>query len=429
VTSRRAYWRFYWPLALTGLVILLGRQFQNGVLARYEDAARELATWAFAMSVFMPFQALLVFVPQMANVLARSGRARAVCLRFTVGMGLVLTLPVAVAAFSGWGQAVVAPIFRLNESTAAKVALYLRFLTPLVLIGGLRQYYAGLLIQARRTGTIMVLHGVAAATMIGMLLAGWRLGWGPVRTLALAHLVSATLHMVLAILMYALRYRPPDRPEHELLRYREVLAFFWPVAVTSLMFAVSRPVLYAFLNRTRDGIQAVAATRVAFDFSMIFGSAINQFRHLYVTFARSDLPAVRRFMLRVMVVVVALMALVVFTPLIEWILRVVLGDRVHLMGRAVEALRVLCVWPVVMTMRNYFHGQLLLRRRTGGMAAGGLCRALVIYGLSRALYEAGYLDHTLAAAVLVAGFLAEAVVAAAFARFGPAEPAPRNLVE
>lgn len=43
---QRQYWRFYWPLALTGMVTLVGRQFQNGVLASYEDAAGELAAFA-----------------------------------------------------------------------------------------------------------------------------------------------------------------------------------------------------------------------------------------------------------------------------------------------------------------------------------------------------------------------------------------------
>jgi len=212
---QRQYWRFYWPLALTGLLILLGRQCQNGVLARYEHAARELATWAFAMSVFMPFGAMLVFVPQMVNVLGRSARGRRVCLRFTVGTCLVLTLPVALAAFSAPGQGSVARIFGLDEQTARTVVMYLRFLTPLVLIRGLRQYFAGLLIQARRTGIVTVLNVFALAVLVGVLLSGLRLGWPAVRTLALAQVSSSALHLALAVLLYALRYRPPRRAEHE----------------------------------------------------------------------------------------------------------------------------------------------------------------------------------------------------------------------
>ncbi|MFC1806662.1 hypothetical protein ACFL09_06770, partial [Planctomycetota bacterium] len=281
---QKQYWRFYWPLAATGLVMLLGRQFQNGVLARFEDAARELATFKLAMSVAMPFGAMLVFVPQMVNVLARSRRGRAVCLRFILAVGLVITLPLALAAFTAPGRAVVAWVFSLDAKTSRTVATYLWFFTPLVALRGLQQYYTGMLVQARRTGMVTLLNTARLVAMVGMLLTGLHLGWGPVWTVALAGVLSAGLCLVLAGVLYALCYQPPERPEHEDLTYRETLAFFWPVAVTSIMFALSRPILYAFLNRTAEGVVAVAAAAVAFDVSMFFGSAINQFRHFFVTF-------------------------------------------------------------------------------------------------------------------------------------------------
>ncbi len=42
----RQYWKFYWPLALTGLVLLAGKQAQNGVLAGF--AMEGLISAAFA---------------------------------------------------------------------------------------------------------------------------------------------------------------------------------------------------------------------------------------------------------------------------------------------------------------------------------------------------------------------------------------------
>lgn len=322
---------------------------------------------------------------------------------------------------------VVAWIFDLDGQTKHTVVQYLRFLTPLILAAGLRQYYTGMLVQARRTGTITILNVVALLGLIAMLLVGLWCGWRAVPTLALAKIVSDGLHTALAILLYALRYRPPARREHEDLTYRDVLAFFWPVAVTSLMFALSRPILYAFLSRTGEAIVTIAAVRVAFDFSMIFGSAINQFRHFFVTFGTRDLEGVRRFMMRAMVAVVALMALVVFTPLIGLILRGLLNIPDVILTRAVQALRVLCVWPLAMTLRNYFHGHLLARRRTGGMAAGGACRVAAIYLVCWLLQGAGWLNHVTAAAILVLGFLAEGLISAWFVRLSPAELTGREI--
>ena len=54
---QKHYWRFFWPLSLTGLAMLLARQFQNGAVARYPDATHELAVYALATSVFGFFNA------------------------------------------------------------------------------------------------------------------------------------------------------------------------------------------------------------------------------------------------------------------------------------------------------------------------------------------------------------------------------------
>ncbi|HUS93135.1 MAG TPA: hypothetical protein VM695_14855 [Phycisphaerae bacterium] len=424
---QKQYWRFYWPLALMGLTMLVGRQFENGVLSRYEDAAQQLATFAFAMGVYMPFGALLAFVPQMANVLGRSRRGHAVCLRFTMGLSLAITLPIVLAAFTEPGAAAVASIFQLDAPTTRIVVRYLRFLTPLALLSGTQQYHIGMLIQARRTGAVTLLNVAGLAVLIAGLLVGLWCGWPAVRTLAVARLASAGLSLALTLLLYAALYRPPERPEHEDLSYREVMAFFWPVAVTSLMFALSRPILYGFLKRTDDGIIAVAATRVAFDFSMIFGGFVNQFRNLFVTFGGQDLAGVRRFMTRVLIGVIALMAAIVFTPLVDAIFRGPLGIPEDVLRPAVQALRVLCIWPAVMALRNYFHGQLLVRRRTLGMAVGGMLRVAAIYGASWLLQAAGLLDQVWAGAILVLGFAAEAVVAAAFAVRLANGPQPADL--
>ena len=83
--SQRELWRFFWPLSLMGLLVLTGPLAQNGILARYPDAVGELAVFARAWGTFAFFHATLVFVPQMANVLARSAADHRTCRRFAAG--------------------------------------------------------------------------------------------------------------------------------------------------------------------------------------------------------------------------------------------------------------------------------------------------------------------------------------------------------
>jgi len=407
---QRQYWQFYWPLTLTGLAVLLAKQFQNGALARYPDAVRELAIFAIATSTFFVCNAAILFIPQMANVLARSRRANRVCLRFTVVSCVVLSTFLALLSFSPPGRMLLAAVFDIEGSKLNSVMAYLRLLTPLIVINALRQYYTGLLVQGHRTATVTIMNAVYLASTVAVLVVGFQAGWSVVTTLALSLLAPAALHLVFSFAAYHLGDHRPDRFGEDDLSYREVFAFFWPVAVTSVMFALSRPILYSFVSRRPDSDATIAVLRVAFDFTLIFQNPMNQFRHLFVTFGGQDAHGVRRFMIRVMMAITAVMLLVAATPISTSVLRDLLGVGDELLARAGEVVWVMCLIPLVVTARNYYHGLSLVRRRTRSMAAGGIGRVLAIYAAAWALYHLGWLNHAWAAVVLVLGFVIETAV-------------------
>ncbi|MHC5037780.1 MAG: hypothetical protein ACYTHM_10735 [Planctomycetota bacterium] len=417
--TQRQYWSFYWPLTLTGLAMVMARQFQNGALARYPDAEKELATFAFAASTFFLFNTALGFVPQMSNVLARSKASHRICFRFIIGASLILTAPIAFLGFAPPGKLVLASIFEIEGPSLDNVARYLRYLTPLILINGLRFYNNGLLIQAKRTVLATVLNALFLATAVAVLVTGVQMCWRPVETLALAQLASAAVHLLLSWLFLAWVYQPPGEPPGQpALTLRRTFDFFWPVAVTASLFALSRPIIYAYASRMPDGVASIAAMRVAFDFVMVFQNPVNQFRNLFVTFGCADLQGVRRFMIRVWFGVTALMLLVIASPIGNFLLQDLIGVRGDLFYRAREILWVLCLVPLVLTFRNFFHGLSLVRRTTGNMAAGSFCRILVIWLASWALWRLGRLDHLFGAAILLAGFAMEAAFVAGYAWFG-----------
>ncbi|MBN1675557.1 MAG: hypothetical protein JXR37_31235 [Kiritimatiellae bacterium] len=401
------YLAFYWPLALMGMATLIGRQFQNGTLSRYPNASRELATFAYAASTFELFAAALGFLPQMINVLGRSRAARRVCLRFTLLVCVLLSLPVAFMAFTPGGGALVARVFSIGGARLAAVVLYLRWLCPLVLIGGLRHHYTGLLVQARRTGVVTVLNVTDLATTAAVLVAGFHAGWRPVRTLATARLTASVLVLALTYGAHKTRYDPALSASGERITYRQAWSFFWPVALTSIMFALSRPILYSFVSRAPGSEPHVAALRVAFDFALIFHMPVNSLRHLFATFGTEDLAGVRRFMVRLLLGVVGLMALVACTPLNTFVLRDLLGVEGEVLVMARDAVRILCLVPLVVAVRNYYHGLALVSRRTVSMGVGSLCRNGLIYLAAWAAYAQGALDHLWAAMILVFGFTAE----------------------
>ena len=406
----RAYWQFYWPLALTGLAMVLSIQFQNAALARFPDAARELAVFALAYGTFGFFRASLNFINQLSNVYARSRHGARRTLQFVLLASAVLTLPLLGLGWLPAGDALLRTVYGIDGTLSARVTEYLRYLAPLVVISALRFYYTGLLIQARLTGWVTLLNAMFLSTVILGLIVGFSLGLAPVVVLVGAEAAAMLLHLAATLVAVRLRYRPPEQAEHESLTFRELTAFFVPVSTTGVMFALSRPVLYAFVSRTPGGIIAIAAMRVAFDFSMLFQQAANQFRHFFVTFGLDDLARKRRFMLLVCGGITTLMLLFAVTPLSNLIWRDLMRIPDDVRALAVDVILVMCLMPAVIVFRNYFHGRLMVERRTAGMAAGAILRVAGIYGACQGLFTLGWLNHVSASFVLILGFVIEAGV-------------------
>jgi hypothetical protein len=88
---------------------------------------------------------------------------------------------------------------------------------------------------------------------------------------------------------------------------------------------------------------------------------------------------------------------------------------------SVQVLAVMCLMPGIIIVRNYYHGRLMVERRTAGMAAGSMLRVLGIYLSAQLLFSFGALNALSAAAVLIIGFVIETAVVLQVARNGSAD--------
>ena len=412
-TAQARYWAFYWPLALTGAVTVLGTQIQNGVLARMEDAAAALAAYAVAQAVLSLFNAAQAFAPQLTTRFARGPEATARVRGFILGISLALAGLVALLAT--FGQPLIIASFSLSPALQAQTFAFLLALAPMVWLNGLRFYLVGRLIQQERTGRVTVLNGVHLTVLIVSLAAGLALHLGPVLTLVGAQALAGLVHATLAI--GALRpgaeaAAGSEAESEEVPSYQRLRAFFGPVVLTGIMFALSRPILYAAIGGTGDGILTIAALRIAFDFTFFFQQAANQFRHFFVTFGLDAMAEKRRFMIRVALGLTLAMALTAFTPLGPLLIAEGIGAEAEVTCRALAALQVMTLLPLLIILRNLFHGILMVEERTGGMALGSVLRVLTIAGLAQLLAPVGLLTPSTAAWTLLAGFAMETAVVA-----------------
>ncbi len=387
--------------------MLLESQIQNAFLARNPAGAVNLATFALAVSSFQLLNAFLVFVPQTVTLLARCPRSRKMCFRFVVAAGAVLSLPLLIIGFLPPGTRLFAYMMRIPPELLPNVLWYLQLMTPLMIVNAVRHYFTGILIRLGRTRILTLLNLCHLLTLVAVLAVGRLLGWPAILTVAIGAIGANLVHLGLISTIAAEKKIPANETPWQRLRYREILSFFWPVAITSGMFALSRPVMYSYINRTAMAVTTVAALRLAFDATMFFQNPVNQFRHMFTTFGEEDFQGVKRFMFRNTGWFTVVMLLLAFSPLGRLLFERVIGAEGEVLEQAIQALRILCLGPLTIALRNLYHGRMMIRRRTRGMAVAGIFRVIAIAFLAWSFYHLGWLNHQTSALMLISGFAAE----------------------
>lgn len=395
-----------------GLTMIAARQFQNGILARYPDAIQQIAIFAIASSIFNFFSSSFAFIPQTANVLVNGKADSRLVQKCILCIAVTEFLLLMCIIFTPWGNQLLAFLFNLDLKNLSKVIYYLMTLTPLLFIQSFNQYFTGLLIKFEKTGLVTLLNSLYLSFMISGILLGYYFQLPIVLTLVGSQVLAKTIQFLITLLGFR-KYNKlidQDKTEHTLLK---VWAFFWPVALTSTMFSFSRPILYAFVSRMPESAPIIAALRLGFDFSMIFQNMINQFRHLFITYAKDDLDGVISFMIKCTFIITVLMVTVIGSQGLYGILVYVINVPPAVALNTVEVCWVLCIVPVIIGTRNYFHGQSMLNQTTKIMGFGGICRVIATSLCALILIDSGNLNHVSASFSLVLGFAVEAIFNAA----------------
>jgi len=406
----RRYWAFYWPLALTACFLLLGLQVFNAVLARYPNAERELAVFAYAISFIHFLEVAMAFMPQMVMVYARSRKARRRVLRFCLSTGVLFSGFACFLGVTALGRQWIAAAYGIEGDILAEVSRYLVYLFPTILLRTLFHYFAGLLTQNNQTRWVSVCAFVGVGLGVVVCLYGYQEAWPAYLTLVSAQLSASAGMLVCAMLAYSQFYVPVQEQNFIEPRYLDLFRYFWPVSFTGMTFGLGRPLIYAFVSRTPDALITIAALRVGLDFFMISQMALNQFRSLLPSLGLENLREKRRFIALVTVVFSLAMASLIFTPLDQVVFKQWLGLSDTLYFHVKQTLMVVLLTPAILAVRNYYHGLLLVYKQTKGIAVGSAFRITSVLLCCWLFLMLGWLNSWTAPLVMVLSFSIETLV-------------------
>lgn len=405
--------RFLLPLVLTIVIQEFGGQFLNAGMARLPGATETLAAYGLAWGLLLLILGPIAQSAQMSLVLAGNRSDFGKALRFVLATALLLVGLQLALALTPLGRWIIDDLHRIDAGLGDLVRTVLLWTAPVIPVRGLSLLLTGQLIRVRRTAVVSYATGASIAVGIGLVFGLLPLPWiqaAPILLPILAALGMAAIELaVLAIgfRRYA-RWDETGGSSHPL-RYREIVAFVWPLALTMLVQEFSRPLINLFIARQSDGALALAVLAVCYSLGQWPFRWQNEMKNLPAAFQREDpeLLIVRRFMVLCGLLSVSISLTLFWTPVRDLLLVNLIGVERDFAALTYTPLQLFVAFSPVVAFRAWLHGLAYLKRRTRAMAPSGPFRLVAILLALVLLPLAGLHGATLGVAALLAGFTAE----------------------
>jgi hypothetical protein len=157
--SQKQILRFWYPLALTWLMMAMEGPFIGAIVARLPDATFNLAAYGVAFSLGLIIEAPIIMILSAATALIKSRQNYEKLWQYTNILNLMITLIMAIILIPAVFDVIALRILGL-EAAIAELTYEATFaLLPWPAMIGIRRFYQGLMI--RRGYTINVSYGTA----------------------------------------------------------------------------------------------------------------------------------------------------------------------------------------------------------------------------------------------------------------------------
>lgn len=364
---------FFWlPLAATWILMASEGPFLAAVIARLPEATYNLAAHGVAFALAVLVESPVIMLMSAATALVRDEQSFTKLRRFgwmLNGLGTGLLLLALAPPVYGW---VTGSLMSLPPEVAELTYGALWFYLPWPAAIGYRRFLQGVLVRAGRTrlvayGTVVRLVAMVASALAGYFLLDIPGAW--VGGLALSTAVSA--EAVAARVMAAGTIREIRAGAwaggSEPLGYREILSFYYPLALTSLIGLSVQPMLTFFMGNSVRPVESLAVFPVVHALGFFFRSMGLAYQDAAIALMGDRLERlgeVRRFAGTLGLATSAALALVAFTPLSHVWFVTISGLTPELAAFALTPAALIVPLPGLSVLLSFQRATLVQTRRT-----------------------------------------------------------------
>lgn len=389
VKLRTIFW-FWVPLAFSWLLMTFEGPWIQGVISRKADPELQLAAFGLVMSLSITIEAPVIMFLAVGSALTRDRQSYRVLWWYMMAVNVLVTVVAALMAFTPLLDLYLGGLLGIPQNIidATRPGMVIMIFWSAFI--GYRRFHQGLLIRNGRTNTIGTgtIIRIVASAGVAFGLGAWSDLPGAViggYSLMAAVLVEMIyVHIIVKPDVEALpdkRKKPEDN-----LTFLKILRFHLPLAVTSLMTLLIRPVLESGIANSSEAEQGLAAFPVIFSILLVMRSGGLAWQEVVIALSTSEREvfSLRRFTWFLSLGMSGFMTIFALTPLIDVYVGTILDVPEALHPLIVAGTIFAAAVPFITAWQSYFRALLMRIDNTApiyqGMIVGFVFTVGVLWG-------------------------------------------------
>jgi len=269
---------FWLPLASTWLMMAMEGPLLAAVIARLPDAKYNLAAYGVAFSFALIIEAPIIMIMSASTALVSNFQRYKKLKSFTFRLNTIITFFMLLFLIPAVFDLIAMDIIGLPDHIARLTYFSTWLMLPWPGAIGIRRFYQGIMIRYNHTrrvayGTIIRLISMVS-TSIGLYKYGALPGaYVGAFSLSVGVIVEAIFSR---IMVHSILSKIENSDESELseavLKYRDIIKFYYPLALTSILGLAVMPIVTFFMGQSRMAIESLAVLPVVNSLVFIFRS-------------------------------------------------------------------------------------------------------------------------------------------------------------
>jgi len=345
---------YFWaPLAATWLMMSVEGPFLTALIARLDVPKFNLAAFGIAFSFAMIVEAPIIMIMSASTALVESRDDYFKLRNYIFILNLAITIIMLIGLYPPVFYFIAERLIGLPHKVATLTYYSSMILLPWPAAIGFRRFYQGILIRNGLTkkvayGTAVRLISMSMTALFlyfqkieGAYLGAFALSAGVISEAIFSRVaVNKTLKKVLDI----------EHDGSDKLNFSSITAFYYPLALTSILSLGVNPLVTFFMGRSVMAIESLAVLPVVNSFIFIFRSVGLSMQEVIIAIlskGKENYRLLVKFIKRTAITLLVLLTIIVFTPFIHIWFKNVAGLTVELSNFSIIPVRILFVLPLL----------------------------------------------------------------------------------